>query len=64
VAESGDTKAKVGDLLREDQRQAHALANLLGKMVANLEADFHDIFPPTDWPVEYHTKRTDRTKRI
>ncbi len=63
VDASGDSTAKIGDLLREDQGQVHRFANLLGKMVANLEADFHEIFPPTDWPIEYHKKGGDRGRR-
>jgi hypothetical protein len=63
VTESGDTAAKAGDLLREDQGQVHRFANLLVKMVANVEVDFHEIFPPTDWPIEYYKKGGDRGGR-
>ena len=63
VAKSGDTTAKAGDLLREDQGQVHRFGALLAKMIANLEADFHEIFPPTDWPIEYHKKGGDRGRR-
>lgn len=63
VKKSGDTQAKAGDLLREAQDQVHRFANLLNRMVANLEADFHEIFPPTEWPIEHHNNGGDRGSR-
>jgi hypothetical protein len=63
VAESGDVSGKVGDLLREDREQVHRFASLLTKMMNNLEADFHEIFPPTDWPIERHKKYRDSRRR-
>ena len=62
VMESGDV-AKIGDLLREDQARVHRFANVLGKMISNLETDFHEIFPPTDWPIEYYRNGGDRGRR-
>ncbi len=57
VRDSGDTNARVGDLLREEKGNAHRMMNLLSKMVANLEADFQEIFPLTDWPVSNFAER-------
>lgn len=63
VTESGDAAARVGDLLRENQAEVHRFANLLGKMIGNVESDFHEIFPPTDWPIEHYRKGSERGRR-
>jgi hypothetical protein len=63
VKESGDLNARVGVLLREDQGNAHRLIGLLNRMVANLEADFHEIFAPTEWPVRHFNERCERIGR-
>lgn len=52
VRESGDAEAKEGVLLRETKENAHKLLGLLMRMVENMQADFHEIFPLTMWPVE------------
>jgi len=64
AAQSGESgHTKIGDLLREDQGQVNRFASLLGKMVANLEADFHEILPPTYRPIEHRKKGGDRGRR-
>jgi hypothetical protein len=54
--ESGDHNAGLGVLIRESKENAHRLAGLLVRMISNLDRDFHGIFPPTAWPVEYFEK--------
>lgn len=53
VAESGDPDAQDGVLLRETQENAHRLIGCLRRMVKNFDRDFHAIFPPTSWPINY-----------
>ena len=63
VSESGDPGARVGDLLREDIENCHRLIGLLNRMIANMEADFHEIFQPTEWPVKHFQELNERRKR-
>lgn len=53
VRESGDADAQVGVLIRETPANAHRLLGILARMVENMQADFHEIFPLTKWPVEH-----------
>ena len=54
VRESGDEAARVNVLVREIQENAHRLIGCLTRMVENFDTDFHEIFRPTDWPVDHH----------
>jgi hypothetical protein len=63
VQMSGDPDAREGVLVRETQPNAHRLVNSLTRMAENLESDFHEIFPPTEWPIDYHLKRPERMRR-
>lgn len=60
---SGDPDCQEGRLIRETLANAHRLINSLTRMVENLEADFHEIFPPTEWPINYHRERQERMRR-
>jgi hypothetical protein len=64
VQESGDPNAREGILLRETQANAHRLTGCLARMVENFDKDFHEIFVPTPWPIDYHRgKRVDTAIR-
>jgi hypothetical protein len=54
LAESGDVAWREGDLIRETQGNVHQLIGLLARMAQNVQEDFHEIFPLTEWPVNYH----------
>jgi hypothetical protein len=54
VCESGDETVQAGILIRETQANAHRLINALVRIIENLDADFHEIFPPTEWPLKHH----------
>jgi hypothetical protein len=60
---SGDHDARLGVLIRETQGNVHRLISGLTRMAKNLDADFHGIFPPTEWPIDYYTKRHPSTDR-
>jgi hypothetical protein len=60
---SGDADAREGILIRETQANAHRLINGLTRMAGNLDADFHEIFPPTEWPVNHHRERQERRQQ-
>jgi hypothetical protein len=57
VRESGDPDARDGDLIRETRENAHRLMNGLVRIVENFDAEFHQIVPPTAWPIDYHQRR-------
>ncbi len=57
IRESGDTGAHAGVLIRENQANAHRLIGCLSRMIKNFNEDFHEIFPPTQWPIDYHQKK-------
>lgn len=57
VNESGDRDARTGVLIRETQANAHQLISALLRMVENFDADFHEIFYPTEWPINYYQQR-------
>ena len=57
VSESGDPTARQNVLIRETQGNAHQLINGLARMFKNFDDDFHEIFPPTEEPIEYYRKR-------
>jgi hypothetical protein len=57
VRESGDPEAREGVLIRETQANAHQLIALLNRAVENLDKDFHEIYPPEQWPVDYQQRR-------
>lgn len=64
VKESGDPNAKDGVLLRETHANAHRLVGILNRIIENFGTDFHEIFPPTEWPIRYHQqRRADQTGR-
>jgi len=58
VQESGDADACEGVLIRETQANAHQLIAGLNRAVGNFDKDFHELFPPTQWPIDYHNRRT------
>jgi hypothetical protein len=60
---SGDPDARAGLLIRETQANAHQLISNLVRMAENLESDFHEIFPPTEWPIKHHLRRKERRPR-
>jgi predicted nucleic acid-binding Zn-ribbon protein len=57
VRMSGDPDAREGVLVRETQANVHRLLSDLTRMAENLESDFHEIFPPTECPMNYHLQR-------
>ncbi|WP_407148038.1 hypothetical protein [Bradyrhizobium sp. ORS 86] len=57
VRESGDQDARAGILIRESQANAHRLIGLLNRLIENFDADFHEVFPPTEWPLKYYSGR-------
>jgi hypothetical protein len=57
VQESGDHETHVGTLIRETQANANRLVGTLTRIVENFDADFHEIFRPTDWPINYYKQR-------
>ena len=63
VQESGDQSALEGVLIRETQENAHRLVGVLSRMIENLDTDFHEIFQPTEWPINYHQERQRRRRR-
>lgn len=60
LRESGDTDWREGDLVRETQANAHRLLGLLVQLTTNMQEDFHEISPLTEWPVNYHRQRQER----
>jgi hypothetical protein len=60
LKESGDADIREGALIRETQANAHRLVGVLARMTENFDADFHEIFKPTDWPINYHRQRQAR----
>ena len=63
VERSGDTAWRVGDLIRETEQNAHRLLSTLTIMAQNVHDDFHEIFPLTEWPVQYFEERTGKRKQ-
>jgi hypothetical protein len=63
IGQSGDTAWREGDLIRETQANAHRLIGLLARMAQNVQEDFHEIFPLTEWPVNYHRSEQERAVR-
>jgi hypothetical protein len=63
VKMSGDPEARHGVLVRETQANAHRLISSLARMAENLESDFHEIFPPTEWPINFYLKQQERMRR-
>ena len=63
VERSGDEDAVEGNLLRENRENAHRLIGLLARIASNVETDFHEIFTPTEWPVNYFKERQKRSSR-
>jgi len=57
VQDSGDTTVQVGALIRETQENAHKLIGRLTRVLENFDKDFHEIFPPTPWPIDFHQKQ-------
>lgn len=52
--QSGDADAQLGALVRENVGNVHRLIGLLNRMVENLDRDFHEIFRPTEAPIQSH----------
>jgi hypothetical protein len=63
IRESGDPDAREGVLIRETQANAHRLINGLTRMAENFDADFHEIFQPTEWPINHHRDAQERSRR-
>jgi hypothetical protein len=63
IERSGDEGAVEGNLLRENRNNAHRLIGLLTQMACNIDHDFHEIFAPTEWPIDYFKKRQKRAER-
>lgn len=63
VERSGDDDAVEGNLLRENRENAHRLIGLLARIASNVDSDFHEIFPPTEWPIKYFKERQERASR-
>lgn len=63
VRQSGDPNAREGVLIRETQANVHRLISGLTRMAENIDADFHEIFRPTEWPINYHRQRQERTRQ-
>jgi hypothetical protein len=57
VAESGDPNGRLGVLIRETQENVHRFVSCLSRAITNFDRDFHEIFPPTDWPIQYYQER-------
>jgi hypothetical protein len=57
VRESGDADAREGVLIRENQANAHQLVACLNRAAENFDKDFHEIFLPTQWPIDYYQQR-------
>jgi hypothetical protein len=57
VRESGDAETREGVLIRETQANAHQLIACLNRAAENLDKDFHEIFPATEWPIHHHQQR-------
>jgi hypothetical protein len=60
---SGDPTAQEGVLIREDQANAHRLIAGLTRMGENLDSDFHEVFPPTEWPIRHYRTRQERMRQ-
>ena len=63
VQQSGDPDAREGVLIREIQANAHRLIGCLTRMAENFEEDFHQIFVPTQWPIDHHQGKLEGRKR-
>lgn len=50
--QSGDGGARLGALVRENVGNLHRLVGLLNRMVENFDRDFHEIFRPTEAPIQ------------
>ena len=64
VRESGDADAREGVLIREDQTNAHRFIAELNRAAENFDKDFHEIFLPTQWPIDYHQRRQATRRRL
>lgn len=63
VAESGDSNAQEGILLRENAENLHQLIGVLERMAEVLSADFHEIFPPEPFCIEVERARKARMSK-
>ena len=63
IRESGDPNVREGALIRETQANAHRLIGGLTRIAENFDTDFHEIFQPTEWPINHHRDRQERLKR-
>jgi hypothetical protein len=62
VRESGDKDANVGILLRESKENAHRYVSVLARIIGNFDVDFHEIFQPTEWPINNERARQERRR--
>jgi len=53
VQESGDLDAREGVLIRETQVNVHRFIGILVRITENIDKDFHEIFQPTEWPIQH-----------
>ncbi|ANB35149.1 hypothetical protein A6024_14210 [Rhodovulum sulfidophilum] len=63
IERSGDEDAVEGNLLRENRGNTHRLIGLLARMASNVSTDFHEIFTPTEWPINSFKERQRRAER-
>lgn len=57
IKETGDTSVKPKQLIRETRESVIAAIDAVDAMMANLHAQFHEIFPPDPKPISYHRPR-------
>jgi len=57
IDDTGDTSVKVKQSLRESREEVQQFVPLVGQMVENFHAQFHEIFPPNPKPISYHRPR-------
>lgn len=60
IQRSGDASMHEGDLIRETRESVHRLIGLLDKMLSNLDAGFHEMFPPEAIPINLEKDRRER----
>jgi len=63
LSDSGDTKVRLKQHLRETQEDVHMLLSCLVKMSRNVHEGFHEIFPPFPEPVEAFKEKKARIAR-
>lgn len=56
IADSGD-HVRLKQALRETQESSHRTANVVLRLATNLHKGFHEIFPPVEEPIHWHSRR-------